>query len=124
MDCPHCGETYGTGEAMFDHVSQHRVIALGIALGLLVCGTCWHLKDAVGCQCRWWCPLYPCNPGAADRPDAAGSLSFPSEAAYERHLTEGHFLQPRAPGVPSAFVAPRPRSREAVMPTTKGGWPL
>ena len=111
MECPYCGTEFGTGEAMFDHVSQHNGIRQGLAEGLLLCGTCWRLSDAVGCACRYWCPLSPCNGGRADRPDLTWGLSFATKASYDRHLREGHFIAPSAENGPWAVVAPRPRFR-------------
>lgn len=55
---------------------------------------------------RFFCPLSPCNPDAAVRPDIAGALSFALRESYERHLRTGHFLEPGAPGVPEPFIAP------------------
>jgi hypothetical protein len=55
---------------------------------------------------RWFCQLSPCNPDRSARPDIAGALSFATSEAYERHLRNGHFLEPGAPGVPEPFIAP------------------
>jgi len=57
---------------------------------------------------RYWCTLYPCiEDPAVRRPEAYGGRSFATREAYDRHLREGHFLVPGAPGT-EPHLAPSP----------------